>query len=137
MVYMKYLLHKVNLKVTVPRLTVLKLLMNSTCELTVTEIVRLASNLSFGTVYSALGHFEKAGLVRKFKIGNERARYSLKKEKQNFIRWYCNQCNCIRTMQQQEVQHQVATVLNQFSVDSYDLILYRNDCDICRTTFKS
>lgn len=127
----KPLLLNVNLKVTSTRLEILKALMNASTELTVTEIVQYTKGLSFGTVYTVLGQFEKAGLVRKFKIGNHRARYSCQDEPKNCIRRHCIRCGGIQLIQHEQVLNQIIQAVDALHVEGFDLILHQDCCQMC------
>lgn len=131
---MKALLRNVNLRITVTRLTILHILQSAQRELTAAEILysqyKPVKKLSSAGVYHTLKQLEQAGLVFKFKHGDEQALYSFKNN-QARIRISCKKCRRLEQMTDRLLELQIQELMLLHHTGSYHLTLERQSCSYC------
>ena len=132
----KHLLRNAKLKVTLPRLTVLKILQESPKELTAIEIFECAlsqlDTMSFATIYHILRLLESVGLINKFKYGNGQALYSFQHQAY-CMRLRCKHCGSIQQIQNQNMNQKILDTITQYNTQEYSLIIQLNHCSQCRS----
>lgn len=133
----KHLLRNAKLKVTLPRLTVLKILQESPKELTAIEIFECSlsqlGTMSFATIYHILRLLESAGLINKFKYGNGQALYSFQRQPY-CIRLSCKHCGSIQQIQNPVMNQEIMTAIAQYDTQEYSLIIQLNHCSQCKVS---
>ncbi|ATZ62902.1 transcriptional repressor [Acinetobacter bereziniae] len=131
---LKHLLLQANLKVTTTRLTVLNILKNARRELTAAEILYNPSpqvkKLSFAGVYQTLRQLEEAGVLVKFKLGNEQALYSFKNCQTN-IRICCKKCGQLQLIHDQDLEGHLQALMLAHGASTYHLTLEKSECFYC------
>ena len=131
---LRALLLKADLKVTLTRLTILHILRSAQRELTVTEILyspqQQLKKLSCAGIYQALRQLERAGLVAKFKLGDEQALYSFKNTQAN-IRICCRQCGRLEQIADPLFELQIQELILIHGASSYHLTLEKPKCFCC------
>ncbi|MCX5466334.1 Fur family transcriptional regulator [Acinetobacter nematophilus] len=132
---LKRLLLQANLKVTTTRLTVLNILKNARRELTAAEILYNPSpqvkKLSFAGVYQTLRQLEEAGVLVKFKLGNEQALYSFK-DCQSNIRICCKKCGHLQLIHDQDLELDLQALILAHGASTCHLTLEKSECLYCK-----
>ena len=130
----KSLLRQAQIKVTLVRLVILRILQSAEKEWTVTEIIAYVDpkleKISIASVYQTLRLFEKVGIVHKFKYEGEQALYSTNNNQAN-IRVSCQKCGCLQQLQAPMLESKLEALLLAHQVDHYQLILTRQECFSC------
>ncbi len=86
--------------------------------------------LSCAGIYQALRQLERAGLVAKFKLGDEQALYSFKNTQAN-IRICCRQCGRLEQIADPLFELQIQELILIHGASSYHLTLEKPKCFCC------
>ena len=131
------LLKEVGLKVTAPRLKILKLLHEQgrhhwTAESLQQALSAQKSKLGLGTVYRVLTQFEACGLVKRYFFENDVSAFELSKlaHHDHFV---CLQCGAIEEFVDEIIEQRQAKIAEKldFEMQDHRLIIYGH-CKQCR-----
>ncbi len=134
-------LKKAGLKVTGPRMKILKLLEDSAYDnkhLSAEEVYRMLSEegeeVGLATVYRVLTQFETAGLVTRLNFESGTAIYELN-DGQHHDHIVCVKCNAVREFIDETIEsRQMAIALeNNFQMTDHSLVIY-GLCQECQTS---
>ncbi|MBJ9985725.1 transcriptional repressor [Acinetobacter sp. S40] len=130
------ILKKAKLRATLPRIHVVKTLIEANKEITAYEIERKVAqknrkNVYISTIYSSLRALEMAGVIQRFKIGDQQAYYSIKKQNGS-IRLYCEECEKTYLLDNSDIEKNILNLSENrnISIKSFSLFI-QIKCEEC------
>lgn len=86
-----------NIRVTIPRVSILRVLKNSPIELTAIDIQKKLSDIkiiNISSIYKTLKEFEDKGFIQRYKRGDDQSSFSFKRS-YDTVRFTCKACRKI------------------------------------------
>lgn len=130
-------LKELGLKITQPRVEILKLFENNKdAHLSADDVFSLlknqGSNTGIATVYRVLAQFESAGIINRLKLDNDQVMYELD-QGEHHDHMICLQCGNIEEFYSEEIerlQEQIVKNMGAKMVD-HSLNIYVKECKAC------
>ncbi|ENX39522.1 MULTISPECIES: Fur family transcriptional regulator [Acinetobacter] len=114
------------LRVTIPRIKILRILKDASIELTATDIQKKLfhqNSAKISSIYHVLRELEKVGIIQRYKDGDIQASFSFKKS-YSAIRFICSACKTIftlETLQEKEERSLVQLIESLSKKHQYEL----------------
>lgn len=123
-------LRKAGLKVTLPRIKILKLLENSSLHhLSAEDIYRklldTGEDISLATIYRVLGQFESAGIVQRHNFDTNYSLFEIKKENSH-DHLVCQRTNQVIEFRNKDIEEKIQQIAKEhnFVLTGHSLILF-------------
>ncbi|WP_252718532.1 Fur family transcriptional regulator, partial [Acinetobacter ursingii] len=130
------ILKKAKMRATLPRIHVVQTLIEADKEITAYEIERKVAqknskNVYISTIYSSLRALEMAGVIQRFKIGDQQAYYSIKKQNGS-IRLYCEECEKTYLLDNDNIEKDILDIskTRNISIKSFSVFI-QIKCEEC------